>query len=68
MDDLGIFRMLAQLDVFMYIQAYSEPIAYSDIFRIVDIFSQFQTLLKSKFCIFWTLFKQIQTYVELWLI
>ena len=31
----------------MYFKAYSEPMAYSGIFRTVDIFSQFQTLLKS---------------------
>ena len=41
---LGIFRMIqAQLDLFMYIKAYSEPMAYSGIFRTADIFSQFQT-------------------------
>ena len=41
---LGIFRMIqAQLSLFMYIKAYSEPMAYSGIFRIADIFSQFQT-------------------------
>ena len=32
--DSGIFRILAQLDMLMYIKAYSEP---------VDIFSQSQT-------------------------
>ena len=26
----------------MYIEAYSEPMAYSGIFRTIDIFSQFQ--------------------------
>ena len=69
--DSGILRFLAQLDIFIYIKAYSEPIepmAYSGIFRTVDIFSQFQTLLKSNSCIFWTLFEQIKTYLELWLI
>ena len=37
----GILRILAQLDIFRYIKAYSEPMAYSGIFRTVDIFSQF---------------------------
>ena len=46
------FRILAQLHVFMYIEAYSELMAYEDIFRTVDIFNQFQTLLKSYSCIF----------------
>ena len=49
--DSGIFRVLTQLDIFIYIKAYSEPMAYSDIFRTVDILSQFQTLLKSNSCI-----------------
>ena len=40
--DSGIFRILSQLDIFMYIKAYSEPMTYSDIFRTIDIFSQFQ--------------------------
>ena len=39
--DSGIFRILPQLDIFMYIMAYSKPTAYSDIFRIVHILSQF---------------------------
>ena len=34
--------MYAQLDIFMYIKAYSEYMAYSGIFGTVDIFSQFQ--------------------------
>ena len=34
-------RILAHLDMFMYIKAYSEHIAYSSIFRVIDIFSQF---------------------------
>ena len=50
--DSGILRVLAQLDMFMYIKAYSELTAYSDIFRTADLFSQFQTLLKSSSCIF----------------
>ena len=40
--DSGIFRILAQLDMFMYIKAYSEPMDYSAIFRTVDIFSPFR--------------------------
>ena len=66
--DSGICRILAQLNMFMYIKAYSEPMTYSAIFRTVDIFNQFQTLLKSNSCILLTLFEQIQTYLELWLI
>ena len=31
----SIFRVLAQLDIFMYIKAFSKPIAYSVIFRTV---------------------------------
>ena len=34
------------LDMLMYMKAYSEPMAYSAIFRTADIFRQFQTLLK----------------------
>ena len=63
-----MFRILTQLDMFKYIKAYSEPIAYSAIFRTADIFSQFEILLKSNSRIFWTLFEQIETYLELWLI
>ena len=55
--DSGIFRIQARLDILMI---YSEPMAYSGIIRNVDIFSQFQTLLKSNSCIFWTLFEQIR--------
>ena len=57
-----------QLDIFMYIKVYSESMAYSDIFRTVDIFSKFKMLLNSNSCIFGTLYKQIQTYLELWFI
>ena len=32
----------AQQDIFLYIKAYSEYMAYPGIFRTVDIFSQFQ--------------------------
>ena len=63
-----MFRILTQLDMFKCIKAYSEPIAYSGIFRTADIFSQFEILLKSNSRIFWTLFEQIETYLELWLI
>ena len=56
----------------MYIKTYSEYMAYSDIFWTVDMFSQFQErysgVLKSNLYVFWTLFRQIQTYLELWLI
>ena len=50
--DSGIFRILVQLDIFMYNKTYSEPMLYSGIFRTDDIFSQFQTLLKSNSCKF----------------
>ena len=50
--DSCIFRMLAQLYIFMYINEYSELMAYPGILGIVDIFSQFQTLFKSNPCIF----------------
>ena len=65
---LGIFRILAQLDIFKDIKAYSEPMAYSSIFRAVVIFSQFQTVIKISSCISWTLFEQIQACLELWLL
>ena len=50
--DSGIFRILAQLDMFIYIKVYSEPMVYSVIFRNDDIFRQFQTLLKRNSCTF----------------
>ena len=37
-----MFIILAELEIFMYIKAYSEPMAYSGIFKTIDIFSQFQ--------------------------
>ena len=40
---------------------------YTAIFK-TDIFSQFQTLPRSSSSMFCTLFRQIQTYLELWLI
>ena len=54
----GIFRILAQLDIFMHIKAYSEPMVYSGIFGTIDIFRQFQvrysviTQLKSNLGLF----------------
>ena len=47
--DSCIFKILAQLAIFMYIKAYSERMTYTVIFRTVDIFSQFHTLLKEQF-------------------
>ena len=52
LDDSGIFRTLPQLDLFMYIKAYSELMTYTGIFRTVDIFNKFETLLKSNSCLF----------------
>ena len=40
--DSGIFIILAQLDIFMYIKEYSELIFYASIFKTMDLFSQFQ--------------------------
>ena len=48
MIDSGIFTILAQLDMFIYIKAYSEPMAYSAILRTIDIFRQFQTVSVSQ--------------------
>ena len=39
--DSGMHGLLAHLDIFMYIKAYSEHMAYSSIFRAINIFSQF---------------------------
>ena len=50
--DSSIFRILAQSDIFIYKKTYSEPMAYSGIFRTIDIFGQFQTMFKSNSCIF----------------
>ena len=44
--DSDIFKILAQLDIFMYIKVYSKPMAYSGIFRTAEKISQFQTLEK----------------------
>ena len=40
--DSGIFRILAQLGIFMYIKAYSELLVYLGILRTIGKFSQFQ--------------------------
>ena len=40
--DSSIFRILAQFNKFMYMKTCSEPMAYSGIFRTVDIFCQFE--------------------------
>ena len=37
--DSNIFRVLAKLDIFMYVKSYSEPVTYSGVFRTVDIFT-----------------------------
>ena len=50
--DLNIFRIFEQLDIIVYINANSDRMAYSGITVTVDIFSQFQSLLKSNSCIF----------------
>ena len=42
LSDSGMFRILAQLGILIYIKAYSEPRVYSRIFRTIDIFSQVQ--------------------------
>ena len=58
--------------MFMFIKAYSEYMAYSGIFEpeidLVSFRHIIQVVLRSKLCIFWTLFMQIQVYLELWLI
>ena len=41
--DSGIFRILTELEMFMYIKAYSESLAYSGILRTANIFSQLQS-------------------------
>ena len=52
----------------------SEAMSYSGIFKTRDIFSRFQAryviqgLLKSNLGMFWTIFRKIQAYLELWLI
>ena len=69
--DSGIFRILAQLDIFMY-KAYSEPTAYSSIFRTIDIFKLFQArcsgITQEQFMHIPNLIRQIQAYLQLWLI
>ena len=39
--DSEILRILAQLDMFIFIKAYSEAMAYSAIFETIDIVSKF---------------------------
>ena len=72
MADLDMFRILAQLDIFMYIKAYLEPMNYSGIFRTIDIFSQFQArysgIIQEEFMHILNLFWQTQAYLELCLI
>ena len=46
-----------------FIQAYLEPETYLVSFQHI-----IQVLLRSNLCIFWTSFRQTQTYLELWLI
>ena len=41
--DSSIFRILAQVDTFMYIMVYSEPRVYSGTSRTIDKLSQFRT-------------------------
>ena len=56
----------------MHIKAYSELMVYSGIFRAIDLFGQFQArysgITQEQFMLFRTLFRQIQVYLELWLI
>ena len=53
----------------MYIKAHSEYMAYSGMFRIVDIFSQFQALCSGITQEqFMHALNFIQAYLELWLI
>ena len=73
--DSGIFRILAQIDIFMYIKSYSEPMVYSGIFGNIDIFSQFQArysgITHDQFMLNMltlNLIRQIQVYLKLWLI
>ena len=40
--DSGIFRIMAQLQMFLYTKTYSEPMTYSGIFTAVDTRSRFQ--------------------------
>ena len=49
---------MAQLDMFMYIKAYSEPMAYSDIYLGIT-HEQFMLILN---------LRQIQAYLALWLV
>ena len=67
-----MFKILAELEIFMYIKAYSEPMAYSGIFRTIDIFSQFQArysgITQEQFMHILNLIYAVQANLELWLI
>ena len=69
--DSGMFRNLVQLDLFMYIKAYLQPMAYSGIFRTItqEQFMQILNLIQADSGIFRTLaylgtqcFTHIQAY------
>ena len=70
--DSSMFKILAELEIFMNIKAYSEPMAYSGIFRTIDIFSQFQArysgITQEQFMHILNLIYAVQTNLELWLI
>ena len=63
--------MLAQLDIFMYIKAYSELMTYSGIFRTIDIFSQFHGrysgITQEQFMYILNFIIAVQAYLELYL-
>ena len=42
LENSGIIRIPAQVDIFMYIKTYSEPTPYSEIFRTIERSSLFQ--------------------------
>ena len=42
LENSGIIRIAAQVDIFMYIKTYSEPTPYSEIFRTIERSSLFQ--------------------------
>ena len=67
-----MFRILAQLNIFMCIKAYLEHMDYSGIYRAIDIFSQFQArysgITLEEFMHILNLFRQIQAYLEFWFI
>ena len=67
-----MFKILAELEIFMNIKAYSEPMAYSGIFGTIDIFSQFQArysgITQKQFMHILNLIYAVQANLELWLI